>query len=151
MSNRYVWGKYTYEIAKETESGGFLFSARAYSTNPTCYYSASLQVSGNSIALAGDASSVNWSTVTTTGSSGQLIANTPTYFYVEREGTRYPTTGLYFASPTLTYVSEIYSYSGVSYFNFYVKSGTTLQLCSGPVQGSTVGSVSNASPSTYPP
>ena len=148
MSNRFVWERYTYEIARETQSRRFLFSARAYSSNPTCYYSSSYKVSGNSISLADDASSVNWSTVTATGSSGQLVANSPVYFYVEYAGTRYPTTGLYFASPTLTYVSEIYS----STFNFYVHSGTTLQLCSDPAQGSAVGSVSNgsSSTSTYP-
>ena len=149
MSTRYVWSKSNIapQIGATYSGGNTIFSYRNNSA-PYIYYSSIASPSGSDIVLSG---SIGHEYV----NPGQALPDWPLnwsgpgYLYIlDSSSQKVPSKGLFY----LPGVGQKLERSGGSVgSSLNVRSGETVYMYTGYAAGTAVGTVSNASSSTYPP
>ena len=143
MSTRYVWGKYNYELinAGTITSTDVILSWDEDNTSPTIYYSKEAEKSGNQIVLAG---TIKNEKITKAGPDEYPSDFSGSgYAYITLYGNKYPEQGLY-------YGTLLFRRYGVGPWVSLSPTRYTLTHYSGYGKTSKIGTVSNASSSTYP-
>lgn len=143
MSTRYVWEKSNYELinAGTITSTDVILSWDEDNTSPTIYYSKKAEKSGNQIVLAG---TIKNEKITKAGPDEYPSDFSGSgYAYITLYGNKYPEQGLY-------YGTLLFRRYGVGPWVSLSPTRYTLTHYSGYGKTSKIGTVSNASSSTYP-